>query len=380
MNSTKNKPTIEKPKRSGWGYIRKRGKRYHALYTAPNGKQFSAGSFSSFTEADYNLRQVRFAIDNNQWKPPKPKHRRKYAHILFNDYAKEVIETRDARPSTKKLYTTKFNLHLAPFFAGKSLTHISKVDCNEWLESMPKDYPVARGHSIALLKLIFNKAVVDEIIEKSPAQHLKSIKPQTTKNAIINALLTKDEVLALIEATAPKYHLITVLGAYCGTRISEALALTRADIDLGRRLVVNIDKQVVHTRGEVKFPPPKTDNSIRKIPIPKEATHYFEKHLTKYTGKAQHSYLFPRKLDKMPISRGYFNDYIFDQARQSIGRPRLRYHDLRHTCLTYYAQAGATIKDLMAIAGHSQSEVAILYQETSSTRLQDLADLFRYSG
>jgi hypothetical protein len=32
----------------------------------------------------------------------------------------------------------------------------------------------------------------------------------------------------------------------------------------------------------------------------------------------------------------------------------------------------------MAIAGHSQAEVAILYQETSSDRLQELAQRFGY--
>jgi hypothetical protein len=32
----------------------------------------------------------------------------------------------------------------------------------------------------------------------------------------------------------------------------------------------------------------------------------------------------------------------------------------------------------MAIAGHSKSDIAMLYQETSSDRLHDLARLFNY--
>lgn len=73
----------------------------------------------------------------------------------------------------------------------------------------------------------------------------------------------------------------------------------------------------------------------------------------------------------MPTSTLRFN---FRRARKTIGREDLRFHDLRSTALTLLAQNGATVRELMAAAGHSTPAMAIHYQRATETRQRTLAD------
>ena len=63
----------------------------------------------------------------------------------------------------------------------------------------------------------------------------------------------------------------------------------------------------------------------------------------------------------------------FYRARHEIGRPDFRFHDLRHFAATMAAISGATTKELMQFAGHSDIHVAMRYQEAVNDRKKDLA-------
>ena len=63
----------------------------------------------------------------------------------------------------------------------------------------------------------------------------------------------------------------------------------------------------------------------------------------------------------------------FYKARHQIGRPDFRFHDLRHFAATMAAISGATTKELMQFAGHSDIHVAMRYQEAVTDRKRDLA-------
>jgi integrase len=53
--------------------------------------------------------------------------------------------------------------------------------------------------------------------------------------------------------------------------------------------------------------------------------------------------------------------------------PRTHLHDLRHAGLTLAAQSGATMKELMAIAGHSSPRAALIYQHAATDRAATVA-------
>ncbi len=65
-----------------------------------------------------------------------------------------------------------------------------------------------------------------------------------------------------------------------------------------------------------------------------------------------------------PISTDAMRD-AYVKARRAAGREDLRFHDLRSTALTMLAQQGATVRELMAAAGHSTAIMAMHYQRLS---------------
>lgn len=61
-------------------------------------------------------------------------------------------------------------------------------------------------------------------------------------------------------------------------------------------------------------------------------------------------------------------------VRRSIGRSDLRWHDLRHSGLTWAAATGASTADLMRRGGHASPSAALRYQRATEDRDRALAD------
>ena len=66
--------------------------------------------------------------------------------------------------------------------------------------------------------------------------------------------------------------------------------------------------------------------------------------------------------------------HVWATARDEINRPDLRFHDLRHTGLTWSAATGASTAELMRRAGHSSAQAALRYQHATEDRDRVLAD------
>jgi integrase len=61
------------------------------------------------------------------------------------------------------------------------------------------------------------------------------------------------------------------------------------------------------------------------------------------------------------------------KARDHIGRPDVRFHDLRHTGQTLAALAGATQAELMQRLGHSTAAAALGYLHTTQDHSRGVA-------
>lgn len=60
------------------------------------------------------------------------------------------------------------------------------------------------------------------------------------------------------------------------------------------------------------------------------------------------------------------------RACNATGVEGVRFHDLRHVGLTYTAFAGATIRELQAIAGHTTPAMALRYQEVAADHMAEV--------
>jgi integrase len=360
--------------RRRFGKIRKLpSNKYQASFISPTGKRIYAPcTFENKSMAELFLQKNKMKIELGEWTEPKIIDKNKQ-NQSFVKYATNFIDNKNIRDTSKRQYCFLLKNHINNYFNKYQVTEITDEIVNSWYKQLPQDQLTLKRHAYTLLSSIFNNAVENEIINKNPCniQNAKSKKKLKTTDL---KLLSTDEKIKLINSIDKQYRLTIILGLYLGLRIGEALALQRKDVNFDNK-TLSITKSVHHVFGKAQITPPKNNSSIRKVPIPSKFINDFKNHFDNMKYKTPTSYLFPRKRDKMPINASLFRGNYYNKARHSIGRDDLRYHDLRHICLTNYAQNGATIYDLMKIAGHSSPDIVMVYQETSDDRLQNLADL-----
>ena len=192
-------------------------------------------------------------------------------------------------------------------------------------------------------------------------------------------VVTPDEIKTIANNMPPRERLAVLLAGHCALRIGEVLGLRRRDIttDHDGTMWLSVNEQVQARGSGVRLDPPKTQAGYRDVPIPDALQAAVKSHLKKHVLKPGTSFLFPRhETGNLPHHPNTFRSH-FNTAKEKTDNPRLAeltFHGLRHSCLTRLGQAGATLADLMAYAGHSDVESVLIYQHSEKKRLAALSD------
>jgi site-specific recombinase XerD len=174
-------------------------------------------------------------------------------------------------------------------------------------------------------------------------------------------VLSPEEVTRLINSTRNLFHRILLMTLYStAMRRSELCRLKVTDVD-SKRMMIRI------TQGK--------GNRDREVPLsPKllEALRVYWRWMKPET------YLFPgtvhhRRAD-VPISANIVW-LACRQAAQAAGiDKRIHPHSLRHSCATHLFDAGADLRSLQVLLGHSRLEHTLIYLHLSRKHLQAVAN------
>ncbi|WP_108719462.1 tyrosine-type recombinase/integrase [Miniimonas sp. S16] len=182
------------------------------------------------------------------------------------------------------------------------------------------------------------------------------------------------EVIAMTEAMPEHLRIAVPLAAWCAMRLGEVLGLQRRDLEhLGdpTRAVLHIRRQWNVKAGEVTAP---KCHSARSIAIPSFLLPQLQEHLATFVGPDPAAPVLavqPHRTTRVSQTRF---DVAWRAAREAAGRPQFRFHNLRHTGLTAYAQQGATLAELLNRGGHTDVAVALRYQHATLERDRALTD------
>ncbi|SEG91101.1 Site-specific recombinase XerD [Thermomonospora echinospora] len=246
----------------------------------------------------------------------------------------------------------------------------------------------------AVLRNALETAVREEVIPRNVAKLVQVSAPKYK----VNRGLTVDQARAVLQAAKDeRLYALYVLALCLGLRRGELLGLRWQDIALmpcracdgeggeadGAECEVcagngieSATLEVVQTLqrvgGALRFVRPKTDDSERTIPLPALCiTALCEHKIRQHAERADawpdwqdHGLVFPSRLgtpmepDNLRRSWG--------RIRETAGLEGVRFHDMRHTCVSLLLHLGVAPDVVREIVGHSDIEVTMtIYAHTS---------------
>jgi integrase len=156
---------------------------------------------------------------------------------------------------------------------------------------------------------------------------------------------------AAVADREPSYGTLVMVLAYCGLRWGELAGLTVADVDT-KRSRLEIRNTIVEVNGNMQASTPK-DYEERSIPVPRFVLLELAPLLA---GRSAASPVFPGVRSGGPLRNRSFRRYFLDAAAEEVGLGGLTPHELRHTCASLAVSAGANVKALQRMLGHSSAK------------------------
>lgn len=225
----------------------------------------------------------------------------------------------------------------------------------------------AKGYSATIVKtrksifsLILDHAIDMKEISINPVYSVKLPKnlPRSKRSAP-----TEEEMRVIIENINAPFGFYPFFLLFTGMRKSEALALTRADIDLERKQI-SVTKSLdyaVNAHPVVK--PPKTENGVRTIPI----LAILRDPLVNYLQNINTDIIFPCPPSNRNKGGGYMTEKSFETAWKKYCEYtglNITAHQLRHGAATLMFEAGVDMHTAQRILGHSNINTTLgIYTE-----------------
>lgn len=325
--------------------------RWQATYSVDGRRIAAPNTFAYKADATDWLADVQLQLREGDWIDPR-------RSTAFGPYAKRWIESRRLSSQTRQMYEWLLKTQLRAF-TSYSLLDITPLMVREWHAGLPKSATAAAAYR--LLSAIFNTAVSDRLVKVSPC----AVRGASVHKSPERPVASVSEVEALADAITPRLRLFVLLAAWCQLRRGELLGLRPEDIGEGTLTIRNT--RVLTMGGQVDEKGPKTQAGNRTINYPPFLTNEIRNHRKKYSAE----YLFMGERGPMSKSTLYKH---WKKACESVGLEGFRIHDLRHTGLTFAAETGATVAELMKRAGHSSPYAAMRYQHATMERDRQLAD------
>ena len=280
------------------------------------------------------------------------------------------------KPSTFRTQEIAWRVHVQPRWGNHPINEITHSEIQAWIANLSNGTKttkalgatsVLRAHGI--LSGILDVAVRDRRIPANPARGVKL--PRKVRKE--HRYLTHDEVWQLADAAGDKSTLILLL-SYTGLRWGEAAGLRVKDIDMLRRRI-NVVVNAVEIGPIIEVGTPKT-HKRRSVPFPR----FMAERLARLCeGKKRDDLLFTDRHGNF-IRRGGTSDASrawFVAARNRAGIEHMTIHDLRHTAASLAIAAGANVKAVQNMLGHSSAAMTLdVYADLFDDDLDAVAAAF----
>lgn len=371
---------MAKKRANGEGSIRKRsGGRWEGRYTAgydpETGKRITKNVLGK-TQAEVKEKLTRAIEESKKLDIVRSDEYTvgEWLRLWYELYAKPNI-----RPTTADSYHRSIESHVIPRIGEIKLKQLTSRDIQKMYKDLQENGRLRKskkqqnGFSNATVRGIhmmlhnaLDRAVKERLILRNPTEDC--IIPKIQKQEM--KILHPEDMKAYLEAAdkrgvLPMFYLELVTGI----RKRELTALLWSDLDEERR-TISVSKQAVGNRHRnVTISRPKTENSVRKISIPRSAVELLRQEHEKHP---DNPWMFPSpKTGEM-----YHPDSIaklHEKILKDTGLEHIRFHDLRHTFATMALQNGVDVKTVSSMLGHYDAGFTLRTYTHATRQMQEQA-------
>jgi integrase len=234
------------------------------------------------------------------------------------------------------------------------------------------------------LKAAMVYAVRLHILKNNPAQYLTFPKIEKYHATV----WTEEEAKNFLDtASNDRFYFLFLLAIFYSKRQGELRALKKVDVDL-ERLTASIRQTVRKSGYSAQFKDTKTEGSAQVLELEKWMVPFFEK---EFADRAAEKLAYGRGYSKNglvfasyngnPVKETTLRDH-YKQIIERAGVPKMRFHDLRHTCITIMLKRGWSMKHVQVRGGWSDIETpGNLYSHITPTMSRDVnADMTKALG
>lgn len=351
----------------------KDGERYRVMYryTSPNGERKSSCK-----------RGFKLQKDAKKWeKEELPAIIRQLEHeetldenLTMTELISEYMDFTKLRrrESTADNKKNIIDSKILPFFANKKVYDITTNDVRKWqnrILSMKKSN--GENYSSTYLRTINNQlsAILNYAVvyHNLPSNPVLKIERLGTKQADKEReFWTLEEYTKFSKAIQekPEFYYAFQVFFWCGLRLGELQALTKADVDLDN-MTLRVSNSF--TKKEQANGKTKTPNSKRTVHMPKELTEELNEYLDSLYGIKESNRLFE-------ISKSAFHKAMTEYS-QKAGVKRITIHGLRHShisLLMNYVNC-ASVMDIAKRVGHKSPDITMIYSHRYSNKDEIIA-------
>jgi len=349
---------------------RGKGKRWLVRYWFDGERR--SETFAKKGEANRFANRIEAGKDAGTWIDPRR------GKTTVGPWADQWLKTkRKLRPTSRARLEGIVRTHIKPAFGRRSLNTITHAEICEWVGELEDSglRPGTLRKVYDAMRQLMKGAVLDRRIPFNPCDSVEL--PQEDLRE--QRFLDPGEIDGLVEAMTdvePRFRVLVLLGVFAGLRFGELAGLRRKRINTVRG-TVEVAEVLIEVNGELSFGPPKTRNAIRMVPLPRRVVKALEQHLNAYVADDSDALVFTGPKGA-PLRRAGFHRCWWAPATRRAGLEGLKVHELRHTFVALWVDAGENLKSVSVRAGHSsvaftQDRYGHLY-ENREPEIQDRLD------
>ena len=262
----------------------------------------------------------------------------------------------DVKPSTLECYRRNIQCHILPELGERVAVEVTAEEVNDFIEQLQEDYSPKLVREVGGLLL--------RIVGMAGVGYGEDVTlPKVRQKAV--EVFTEPELKQMgqvILRRPDRTGLGVLLTAYTGLRLGELCGLQWQDVDAGAGLlhIQRTVERISQTDGGtcLTVQPPKTENSERWVPIPKEMLR-----VLKAAQKQPDSYLLTGR-ERVPDPRAM--QYRYKVLLTRCGVRYRNFHCLRHSYATRCVERGVDVKSVSELLGHADVRTTLrLYVHSS---------------